>query len=159
DEFQNYVTPSIATILSEARKYRLDLIIAHQYMSQVVENGDTQIRDAILGNVGSMFVSRIGPEDSDTFEKIFHPVFTPTDLINSDKFTWYVKMIVDNSSVSPFTMHGPLPLKEFPDVASKIRQLSRLRFGRPRAEVAADIAARTKITVDAPLPPPQGFRS
>ena len=73
---------------------------AHQYMSQVVENGDTQIRDAILGNVGSMFVSRIGPEDSDTFER-FSPRVYSTDLINSDKFTWYVKMIVDNSSVSP----------------------------------------------------------
>lgn len=159
DEFQNFVTPSIATILSEARKYRLDLILAHQYMSQIVDNGNTQIRDAILGNVGSMFVSRIGPEDSDTFEKVFHPVFTPTDLINSDKFTWYVKMIVDNSSVSPFTMHGPAPLKEFPDVASKIRQLSRVRFGRPRAEVAAEIAARATITVAAPFPPPQGLKA
>ncbi|OGL88990.1 hypothetical protein A3I45_01540 [Candidatus Uhrbacteria bacterium RIFCSPLOWO2_02_FULL_53_10] len=156
DEFQNYVTPSIATILSEARKYRLNLIIAHQYMSQVVENGDTQIRDAILGNVGSMFVSRIGPEDTDTFEKIFHPVFTPTDLINSDKFTWYVRMIVDNASVTPFTMCGPSDLKEFPDVASKIRQLSRVRFGRPRAEVAAEILERSRMSIDAPLPAPQG---
>lgn len=154
DEFQNYVTPSIATILSEARKYRLNLIMAHQYMSQLIDNGDTQVRDAVLGNVGSMFVSRIGPEDADTFEKIFHPVFTPTDLINSEAFIWYTKMIVDNASVSPFTMHGPSQMmKDFPDVASKIRQLSRLRFGRPRAEVAADIAARTTVAAVAPLPP------
>ena len=79
DEFQNFVTPSVATILSEARKYRLNLVLAHQYMSQVVEKGETVIRDAILGNVGSMFVSRIGPEDTETFEKVFAPTFNAND--------------------------------------------------------------------------------
>ncbi len=152
DEFQNYVTPSIATILSEARKYRLDLIIAHQYLGQVVDKGDTEIKDAILGNVGSMFVSRIGPEDSDTFEKIFAPTFTGTDLINSDKFTWYSKMIVDNASVSPFTMVGYPPVDSDPELARKIRQLARLKYGNPRAEVEADILERTKAN-ELPKPP------
>jgi hypothetical protein len=152
DEFQNYVTPSIATILSEARKYRLDLIIAHQYLGQVVDKGDTEIKDAILGNVGSMFVSRIGPEDSDTFEKIFAPTFTGTDLINSDKHTWYAKMIVDNSSVSPFTMVGDPPVDSNPELGRKIRQLARLKYGNPRAEVEADILERTKAN-ELPKPP------
>lgn len=146
DEFQNYITPSIATILSEARKYRLNLIVAHQYMSQVVEKGDTQIKDAILGNVGTMFVSRIGPEDVDTFERIFAPTFHGSDMINSDKFTWYVKMIVDNAQVAPFTMQGPPPLPRGDGVLSgKLRQLSRLTYGRPKAVVEADIAERSQI--------------
>ena len=152
DEFQNYVTPSIATILSEARKYRLNLIIAHQYMSQVVEKGDTEIRDAILGNVGSMFVSRIGPEDTDTFEKIFAPEFNSNDLINSDKFTWYVKMIVDNSQIAPFTMKGNPPIDTNPDLGSKIRQLSRLTYGKRRAVVEAEIADRSGYGKVPPMP-------
>lgn len=153
DEFQNFVTPSIATILSEARKYKLDLILAHQYMGQVVDKGDTQIKDAILGNVGSMFVSRIGPEDVETFEKIFTPTFTGTDLINSDMFTWYVKMIVDNTQVNPFTMKGRPPRESNPELAKKIRQLSRMKYGRPRASVSAEIMKRTQIGVSQPPPP------
>lgn len=157
DEFQNFVTPSIATILSEARKYRLNLVMAHQYMSQVVEKGDTEIRDAILGNVGSMFVSRIGPEDTDTFEKIFAPTFNANDLINSDKFTWYVKMTVDNSQVPPFTMNGLAPEESNPILADKIRQLSRVTYGRKRAIVEEEIAERAGIgatPAPAPSPPP-----
>jgi hypothetical protein len=161
DEFQNYITPSIATILSEARKYRLNLIVAHQYMSQVVEKGDTQIKDAILGNVGTMFVSRIGPEDVETFERIFAPTFHGSDMINSDKFTWYVKMIVDNAQVAPFTMQGPPPLPRGDGVLSgKLRQLSRLTYGRPKAVVEADIEERAAIgggqKAAAPLPPSEG---
>lgn len=143
DEFQNFVTPSIATILSEARKYRLNLVLAHQYMSQVVEKGDTEIRDAILGNVGSMFVSRIGPEDTDTFVKVFAPEFNANDLINSDAFTWYTKMIKNNTQLPPFTMKGLPPIDTNPELAQKIRQLSRLTYGRPRVQVEHDIAQRS----------------
>ncbi|MEY4722934.1 MAG: hypothetical protein RLZZ324_447, partial [Candidatus Parcubacteria bacterium] len=82
DEFQNFITPSIATILSEARKYRLSLIIAHQYMGQLSPKGDNEIRDAVLGNVGSMFIGRIGIEDAEVLEKEFSPVFTALDLAN-----------------------------------------------------------------------------
>ncbi len=156
DEFQNFITPSIATILSEARKYRLNLVLAHQYMSQVVEKGDTTIRDAILGNVGSMFVSRIGPEDTETFEKVFAPTFNANDLINSDTFTWYVKMIVDNTQVAPFTMKGLPNDRSNPVLASKLRQLSRVSYGRRRADVEADIAQRSQYgaaSTRSPLPP------
>ncbi len=157
DEFQNFITPSIATILSEARKYRLNLVLAHQYMSQVVEKGDTTIRDAILGNVGSMFVSRIGPEDTETFEKVFAPTFNANDLINSDTFTWYAKMIVDNTQVAPFTMKGLPNAPSNKGLASKLRQLSRVSYGRRRADVEADIARRSgqqdEISKRFPLPP------
>ncbi|MEK7145626.1 MAG: type IV secretion system DNA-binding domain-containing protein, partial [Patescibacteria group bacterium] len=111
DEFQNFITDSISTILSEARKYRLDLIVGHQYMGQLVKDNKTEIRDAILGNVGSMFISRIGPEDSEVLEKVVSPTFSGYDLINSDKYTWYTKLIVDNTTVKPFTMKTFPPAK------------------------------------------------
>jgi len=155
DEFQNFVTPSIATILSEARKYKLDLIMAHQYMIQVVEKGDTQIRDAILGNVGSMFVSRIGPEDTETFVKIFEPTFNANDLINSDKHTWYVKMIVKNDSVAPFTMIGTRPIEPDPVLAAKIRQLSRVTYARKRVIVEAEVNKRGGYNEPAKPKPPE----
>jgi hypothetical protein len=151
DEFQNFITDSIATILSEARKYRLNLIIAHQYIGQLVKNGDTKIKDAVFGNVGTNFVARIGPEDIDTLEKLYSPDFSGYDLVNSDKYTWYVKMIVDNSQVKPFTMNlTPAPHGD-DELAEAIKQLSRLKFGRDKEIVEAEIMERTQI--DAPPPP------
>jgi hypothetical protein len=154
DEFQNFVTPSIATILAEARKYKLCLILAHQYMSQVVDKGDTDIKDAILGNVGSMFVSRIGPEDTETFRPVFEPTFSTNDLINSDAFTWYVKMVVDNTQVAPFTMKGNPPIETDSEWASKVRQLSRVTYARKREAVEKEISRRAGLGEFAPKPAP-----
>ncbi len=145
DEFQNFITDSIATILSEARKYRLNLIIAHQYIGQLVKNNDTKIKEAVFGNVGTMFVARIGPEDVETLEKIYSPEFTGYDLINSDKFTWYVKMIVDNAQQKPFTMKFNMPPAGDRELAEGIKELSRLKFGRDRRLVEADIMERTQL--------------
>ncbi len=145
DEFQNFITDSISTILSEARKYRLNLIVGHQYMGQLVKDNKTEIRDAILGNVGSIFVSRIGPEDSETLEKIFTPTFSGYDLINSDKFTWYSKIIVDNTQVKPFTMKTFPPPPSDAKLAGAIKQLCRLKYGRDRAIVEAEILERSQI--------------
>ncbi len=146
DEFQNFVTNSIATILSEARKYRLNLIMGHQYMNQLVESGGkTEVRDAVLGNVGSMFVSRIGPEDTEVLQKVYLPTFSGYDLINSEMFTWYVKMIVDNSQVRPFTMKSVPGPKADPELADAVYQLSRLKYGRDRALVEADILDRSQL--------------
>ncbi len=153
DEFQNFITDSISTILSEARKYRLNLIVGHQYMGQLVKDNKTDIRDAILGNVGSMFISRIGPEDSETLEKVVSPTFSGYDLINSDKFTWYTKLIVDNTQVKPFTMKTFPPPKSDPELAAAIKQLSRLKYGRDRAIVEAEILERSQIRTPAQLPP------
>jgi len=148
DEFQNYVTDSIATILSEARKYRLCLTLAHQYLGQLVEaNGKTQVRDAILGNVGTMLVSRIGPEDADLLEKVYTPTFSGYDLINSDKFTWYTKMVIDNSQAKPFTMKSyPKPVGDR-ELANAIKQLCRLKYGRDRESVETEILERSQIGV------------
>lgn len=145
DEFQNFVTDSIATILSEARKYRLALIIAHQYIGQLSKNNDTKIKDAVFGNVGTMMVARIGPEDVDTLEKVYAPDFSGYDLINSDKFTWYVKMIVDNASTRPFTMNLTPKPKGDRELAEAIKELSRLKYGRDKAIVEAEIMERTQL--------------
>lgn len=145
DEFQNFVTDSIATILSEARKYRLNLIIAHQYIGQLVKNNDTKIKDAVFGNVGTMFTARIGPEDVETLQKIYAPDASGYDLMNSDKFTWYVKMIVDNSSVKPFTLNLTPVGRGDSELASAIKELARLKYGRDRAIVEAEISERTRL--------------
>lgn len=145
DEFQNFITPSISTILSEARKYRLNLIMAHQYMGQLVKDGKTEIRDAVLGNVGSMFVARVGPEDTEVLGKIFQPTFSPSDLMNTDKFTWNVKLIIDNAQERPFTMKAYPPVKGNPRVGELLKDISRLQYGRSREEVEEEILERAGL--------------
>lgn len=146
DEFQNFVTNSIATILSEARKYRLCLIMGHQYMNQLVDSsGKAEVRDAVLGNVGTTMVSRIGPEDADVLEKIYSPTFSGYDLINSDMYTWYTKLIIDNSQAKPFTMRTVAPPKGDPELRDAIYQLSRLKYGRDRELVSAEILERSGL--------------
>lgn len=156
DEFQNFITDSIATILSEARKYRLNLIIAHQYVGQLVKNNDTKIKDAVFGNVGTMFVARIGPEDVEVFEKIYNPEFSGYDLMNSDKFTWYVKMIVDNAQEKPFTMNIFQAPKGDKKLATAIKELSRLKYGRNRQIVQEEILERTSLIQGAQMPMKDG---
>ena len=156
DEFQNFITPSIATILSEARKYHLNLVLAHQYMGQLIKDGKTEIRDAVLGNVGSMLVSRVGPEDVEVLGKVFEPIFTPYDLMNTDKFTWNAKLIVRNAQVQPFTLKTVAPDKPNEELAQKLKQISRLQYGRDKKAVEEDIAERAGIgKLKAPAPQPQ----
>lgn len=157
DEFQNFITPSISTILSEARKYRLNLIMAHQYMGQLVKDNKTEIRDAVLGNVGSMFVARVGPEDTEVLGKIFQPTFSPSDLMNTDKYTWNVKLIIDNAQERPFTMKAYPPVKGNPRVGELLKDISRLQYGRSREEVEEEILERAGLNKSKKaeiLPPP-----
>lgn len=148
DEFQNFTTDSIATILSEARKYRLNLTIAHQFMSQLVKNNDSSIRDAVLGNAGTMVVFRIGVEDAEVLEKEFEPVFNANDLVNVEKYTAYIKLLIDNTAARPFNFRPDPPIYFEPgnkELAANIVQLSRLKYGRPREEVSREILERTKL--------------
>lgn len=159
DEFQNFITPSIATILSEARKYKLNLVLAHQYMGQLVKDGKTEIRDAVLGNVGSMLVSRVGPEDVEVLGKVFEPTFTPYDLMNTDKYTWNAKLIVRNAQMQPFTLKTVAPDEPSPDLMQKLKQISRLQYGRDKKIVEREIADRAGIGKPKPKatpPPPPG---
>jgi type IV secretory pathway TraG/TraD family ATPase VirD4 len=147
DEFQNFTTDSIATILSEARKYGLNLIIAHQYIGQLIKNNDTSIKDAIFGNVGTIASFKIGSEDAQMLEKEFNPIFNQYDLINIEKYTAYVKLLIDNTASIPFSMStiSPLPGQKQTGIAEKIRTLSRLKYGQDRNIVEAEIKSRTKV--------------
>lgn len=142
DEFQNFLTDSISSILSEARKYGLNLIIAHQFIGQLEKV--KEIRDAIFGNVGSMFAFRIGPEDAEFIGKEFQPVFTPYDLINVEAFACNAKILIDNTASRPFTikpeMQQPSQDQELCDM---IRELSRYKYGRKRQLVEAEIRERS----------------
>jgi len=138
DEFQNVTTDSISTILSEARKYRLSLNVAHQYIEQL----DEGIKNAIFGNVGTMVIHRVSPENADIFEKQLAPVFTPADVIKQENLNCYIKMLVGGVPVKPFNSKTPYPPAGNMEVAEKLKELSYLKFGRPREEVEAEIMAR-----------------
>ena len=144
DEFQNFTTDSICSILSEARKYNLNLIMAHQYLGQLVKNQDTSIKDAVFGNVGTWMLFKIGSEDAEIMEKEFAPVFNKYDLINIEKYTAYVKLLIDNTASRPFSMASlwPIPGIERDEIASKIKSLSRLKYGQDRNIIEAEIRAR-----------------
>jgi predicted ribonuclease YlaK len=138
DEFQNITTDSISTILSEARKYRLSLNIAHQFIGQL----DDKIKNAVFGNVGSMAVFRVGTEDAEFLEKQFTPVFTQTDISNLDNFNAYVRLLSNGQPVKPFNMRlMPRNVGNMEQV-DKLKQLSSLMFGRPRAEVEEEVMAK-----------------
>lgn len=151
DEFQNFITPSIATILSEARKYKLNLVMAHQYMGQLVKDGKSEIRDAVLGNVGSLFVSRVGPEDTEVLGKIYEPTFSPYDLMNNAFLTWNAKMIIDNSQGKPFTLTVNGRQTGKPKVGAALKEISRLLYGRDKKIVEREIAIRSGIGMKKPV--------
>ncbi len=154
DEFQNFITPSIATILSEARKYRLNLVMAHQYMGQLVKDGKTEIRDAVLGNVGSFFVARVGPDDTEVLEKIFEPTFSSYDLMNTSALMWSAKIIIDGAQTKPFTLMADPMIKGTKEMGEGLKQISRLMYGRDKEDVAAEIAERAGIGMKKDVTPP-----
>ncbi len=146
DEFQNFITDSISTILSEARKYKLDLIVAHQYMGQLMDDkGKADVKDAILGNVGTIMVGRIGPEDSEILAKEFAPTFGSYDLLNTPQYSFYVKELIDNTASKPFLMKAYPPVKGNRELANAIKQLSRLKYGRDKSIVVDEILERTQL--------------
>lgn len=144
DEFQNFTTDSVNSILSEARKYNLNLIIAHQYLGQLVKNQDTSIKNAVFGNVGTWLLFKIGSEDAEIMAKEFAPVFNQFDLINIEKYTAYVKLLIDNTASRPFSMSTiwPLPGIKREEVAAKIKTMSRLKYGQDRQVIEAEIMRR-----------------
>jgi len=145
DEFQNYVTDSIATILSEARKYKLNMTMGHQYMGQLIRGNDTKVRDAVLGNVGTMVAFRIGVDDAEILEKQFAPTFSAFDLVNQQRFTAYIRLLIDNTAAPPFHMQTYPITPGNPQVAAAVKQYSRLRYGKDRRVVEAEIYERTKL--------------
>jgi len=143
DEFQNVTTDSIAQILSEARKYHLCLILAHQFIGQLKEN----ISKAVFGNVGSLVVFRVGPEDAEFLERQFAPTFSKQDLINVDNYQCFVRILINNVLTSPFNLTTYPPTLGNQEVANAIKELSRLKYGREKKIVNQEILERTKLKV------------
>lgn len=132
DEFQNFATESFADILSEARKYRLNLIIAHQYIAQLDSMTSTAVRDAVFGNVGSLITFRIGAKDAEFMESEFMPRFTPEDLINLPKYGIYLKLMIDGVTSQPFSAVTLPPIAQRTGSEDKVIEQSRERFGGNR---------------------------
>jgi hypothetical protein len=138
DEFQSFANESFADILSEARKYKLNLTIAHQYIEQMSD----EVRAAVFGNVGTMITFRVGAYDAEVLEKEFAPVFTAEDLVNLGSFQIYLKLMIDGVASSPFSGTTQPPIKK-PEISFRddIIEESRRTFARPRAEVDAAVRA------------------
>ncbi|MBI3956912.1 MAG: type IV secretion system DNA-binding domain-containing protein [Candidatus Kerfeldbacteria bacterium] len=153
DEFQNFITDSIAIILSEARKYRLNLILAHQYIGQLVVNNDTRVRDAVFGNVGTIVSFRVGVDDAETLAQQLAPYVTEFDVVNIERFHAYCRLLVRNTASRAFTLKTLPPPAGDAAVAQQLRVSNRLCYGRPRAEVEREILERTKLgQIPAPAP-------
>ncbi|MEI7683089.1 MAG: type IV secretory system conjugative DNA transfer family protein [Candidatus Saccharibacteria bacterium] len=149
DEFQNFSTDSFATILSEARKYHLNLIVANQFTTQLSE----EIRDAVFGNIGTVISYRVGTNDADFLSKQFQPIFDVDDLQRIPNFNTVVRMLIGGVPAQPFSMAGMPELgKPNQKLMEALKQLSAAKYGRPRAKVDAEIMARIR-TPDAPPRP------
>jgi len=138
DEFQNFSTDSFANILSEARKYRLNLILAHQYIEQLSE----KVKPAVFGNVGTMIVFRVGAADAEELVKEFTPTFTEEDIVNLPKYEMYLKLMIDGIASSPFSAKGlpPLTLSEKTGNTDKVINYSREKYAGSRVEIEEKIA-------------------
>jgi len=146
DEFQNYATEDFAVILSEARKYRLSLIVANQFIGQI----DEDVKNAVFGNVGTIVSFRIGVPDANFLQHEFAPIFTENDLTNVEKYNVYIKTIVKNEPVTPFSMSLEKDMSEVEarmneKQAEMIKELSRLKYGKDKAIVEAEIQSRSNL--------------
>jgi type IV secretory pathway TraG/TraD family ATPase VirD4 len=146
DEFQNFATATFATILAEARKYRLNLIVANQFIGQIQE----EVKNAIFGNVGTVMSFRVGVSDASFLQHEFTPTFSEADLVNVERFHAFVKTQVQGEPVQPFSMDTTKDIKAWKamlreDIAQAIIELSRLTYGRDVTEVEADINRRSNL--------------
>ena len=154
DEFQNYVTDSIEVILSEARKYRLGMAVAHQYLAQLEDKGGglnkkgSSIKEAIFGNVGTILSYKIGAQDAEYMAKEMQPVFSDQDMVNLDKFKAVMKLSIDTQPSRPFSITPLNPYLEQGDraAAEAFKQLSRLKYGRDKDFVDREIIRRLGLT-------------
>ncbi len=146
DEFQNFATETFATILSEARKYKLNLIVANQFVGQMPE----EVKNAVFGNVGTLISFRIGVTDANYIQHELKPTFSEADLVNIDRFHAYIKTQVHGEPVIPFSLDSTKDMRTWKslqrqDIADAIKQLSRLTYGRDVKQVEADINQRSKL--------------
>lgn len=143
DEFQNFATDSFAAVLSEARKYRLGLVISHQFIGQLISDTSTKVRDAIFGNVGTMITFRVGAPDAEFLEKQYAPDLLMEDLVNLPNRTIYLKLMIDGISSRPFSAATLPPIhggEHTAEIRDQVIALSRLQHTKKRADVEADIS-------------------
>ena len=152
DEFQNFVTDSFANILSEARKYRLNLIIAHQYVGQLATKNSTVVRDAIFGNVGTMIIFRVGATDADFLEKELSPEFTIEDVVNLPNRQIYLKLMVDGVTSRPFSANTlpPLAVTARDNNHEDVVEMSRKLYTKPKRDVEEEISRWSGLTTERP---------
>ncbi len=155
DEFQNFATDTFCSILSEARKYRLALIMAHQYINQLVVSKfgstSTQIRDAVFGNVGTLQSFKVGAEDGEYLAKEYAPVLTEQDVIGISNYKAYIKLNIKNATSRPFSLETIYSEAGKSDkIRDIVRQYSRMKYGRKKIFVDQEIQARIGIDLDAP---------
>ena len=146
DEFQNFATPDFAQILSEARKFHLNLTVANQFIGQM----DEEIKNAIFGNIGTLVTFRVGVTDASYLQREFQPVFSEDDLLNIERFNVYIKTIVKNEPVPAFSMDLTKDMEQMkklenPKLAEMIKELSRLKYGVDREVVEAEINQRARL--------------
>ncbi|MFZ2150255.1 MAG: CxxC-x17-CxxC domain-containing protein [Minisyncoccia bacterium] len=141
DEFQNFVTDAFAGILSEARKYRLNLTVAHQYTAQLVSDKSTAVRDAVFGNVGTIIVFRVGADDADFLEKEFEPEFTPQDIVNLPNYKVYMKLMIDGVTSRGFSAKTLPQMVKGGDreIEEEVIKSSRELYCRSKEEVEREI--------------------
>jgi len=161
DEFQNFATESFVNVLAEARKYRLALVLANQYIAQLVDQGDSKVRDAVFGNVGTIVSFRVGAEDAEWLEKEFTPEILATDLVDLGKYNVYLKLMINGLTSHTFSAVTlpPFPRPEKTNV-EKIIKVSRERYTTPRSIVEEKIARWSNVEneqprMDSPLPQTQ----
>ncbi len=140
DEFQNFAFKGIASILSEARKYRLSLVLAHQYIKQLPE----EIASAVFGNIGTIMCFRVGSEDADFLEKQFSPIFTKVDLVNIPNYNLYLKLLIDGYVSDAFNIRTFPPSEPNMELAQKVMELSMLKYGKAREDIEKEIEERFK---------------
>lgn len=149
DEFQNFSTDSFATIMSEARKYHLNLVVANQFTTQLSD----EIRDAVFGNMGTIVSFRVGQNDVEALTRYFQPLFDAEDLLRVPNFNSIVRTLINGVPTQPFSMATLPPLgNPNPQLADALKQLSAAKFGRPRAKVESEIFTRL-ATKEEPRPP------
>lgn len=146
DEFQNFATESFANILSEARKYRLNLILANQYIAQL----DETVRDAIFGNAGTLISFRVGASDAEELEKEFEPIFTMNDIVNLPKYNVYLKLMIDGIAGDAFSAMTlpPISIEETLENEEKVVRISRERYATSKKEVEDKIRRWSGMLTD-----------
>jgi len=146
DEFQNFATPDFATILSEARKYHLNLTVANQFIGQIEE----EVKSAVFGNVGTLASFRVGVQDANFLQHEFSPTFSEADLTNVERYHVYMKTIVDNEPMPPFSMDLTRDIESErkaanPKLAEMIKKLSRLKYGKDKNVLEVEITKRARL--------------